>query len=150
MKDNVDLTINRKFSRNRNSSSSDLRSTIFKLTSNVTYPWVMNISRITSTLDRSNAIIFTGNKKEREFKKNEFNYMNASNCECCGANLNKKPWTRSPYLLCSKCDYSLKESVKTSYWLESRHKFVKRRSTPVDNTSTEEISVAELLFNIES
>lgn len=131
MKDNVDLTIDRKFSGNRNR---DIRSTLFKLTSNIKFPWVMNVSRITSTLDKRDSLILTGNKKEREHKKRELNYMNGTECECCGANLDKKPWSRGEYLLCSRCDYSLEDSLQKTYWLEQRSKLAKRNPNYISNT----------------
>lgn len=150
MKDNVDLTIDRKFSRPGGANRiSDLRSTLFKLTTNIKFPWAMNVPRITVTLDKSNSLVLTGNKKERANKRIELDYMHGTECECCGTKLDRKPWTRGEYLLCSRCDFSLEDSLKKTYWLEQRSRFVKINPNHVNNISTEEVSLAELVLKVE-
>lgn len=146
MKDNVDLTIDRKFSVNR---IADLRNVLFKLTNNAKFPWVMNTPRITSTLNKSNSPVLTGNKKERANKKIEIAYMNVAECERCGFKFDIKPWNRGEYLLCKSCDDYLNEEVTKSYWLEQRKRFVKINKDILLNNSREDVSLAELVLKVE-
>lgn len=151
MKDNVDLTMDRKFSRPSGANRiAGLRNVLFKLTNNAKFPWVMNVSKITTyTLYRSNSLVLTGNKKERANKKREIDYINGTECERCGAKLDRKPWTRGDYFLCSRCDFSLNDSLRKTYWLEQRSRFAKINPNYSDNISTEEISLAELVLKVE-
>ena len=76
-------------------------------------------------------------------------YINGTECERCGAKLDRKPWTRGDYFLCSRCDFSLNDSLRKTYWLEQRNRFVKINPNYSDNISTEEISLAELVLKVE-
>lgn len=117
MKRNVDLTFDRKFSSTR-FRGFDLRTTLFRETTDIKYPWIMNISKVVGFGDVHNGSVLTGNKKERLEKQRELEYRNALFCECCGERLERKPWKKGRYLLCKNCDYKLEKRIKESYWVQ--------------------------------
>ncbi|AEB77265.1 hypothetical protein [Clostridium botulinum] len=95
MKASVDLTENRDF-RDRNGEISIPQ--LFKIG---TLPWEFKgIKRILSTLNNKIELIYTGDKEERQSKKQCQQYMNE--CECCGLDLSRIPW-KNKYKLCEKC-----------------------------------------------
>lgn len=152
MKPNVDLTIDRKF-RNRNATSPvrrmSLLKSLLKAYSNERFPWAINVSRISSTLIKTNALLYTGNKKERLHKKENFEYENGTFCDCCGVRLDKKPWKKGLYLLCAECDLSLNKGHQRTYWLEEKGRFVKVRTSQSNSnasTETDVISALDLIF----
>lgn len=124
MKENVDLTLNRKFSSGRDLASVKIK--LFKAVTNIKFPWVMNTSRIKTLSDRSNSIILTGNKHDRERKQMELDYENGNECDCCGIILNRKPWSNINRL-CNRCNSSLEENSSNSYWKSLRKKKYKVR-----------------------
>lgn len=116
MKRNVDLTQNRIFSSARPTARDiglfvfrpvelgkiDSATEVIKL-----HPWAVDkFQRVHSDADlcdgNSEEIIITGNASTRAHKK----YWKAADagdmCDCCGTDLNKKPWDRH-YCLCSSC-----------------------------------------------
>ena len=119
MKPTVDLTLNRKF-RSKTSKHFNLRNTIFRATTNITFPWEMNVSRISFTIDKSKTVMLTGNKYDREEKRRALDYESGTECERCGAKLSKKPWNKGPYTLCNDCEEDLNFNKKKSYWLEQK------------------------------
>ncbi|NFV47178.1 hypothetical protein FDJ70_05740 [Clostridium botulinum] len=96
MKSNVDLTQNSDF-RNKNGEFSIAE--LFKIN---TLPWEFKgIKRILSTLSKDKKeLIYTGDKLERQSKKQCQQYMNE--CECCGLDLSQIPW-KNKYKLCEEC-----------------------------------------------
>lgn len=124
MKPTVDLTLNRKF-RSKTSRPFDLRNAIFRATTNITFPWEMNVSRISFTINRSNSVILTGSKYDRDKKRRELDYENGVECERCGIKLDRKPWSKGLYSLCSYCEEDLNSDTKKSYWLEQKNHLVK-------------------------
>ena len=120
MKDNVDLTLNKKFSLKRDLNN--IKRILFKSVTNVKFPWEINISKISFALDRNKSVILTGNKHDRKRKQMELDYENGNECDCCGIVLNRKPWSNINRL-CNRCNNSLEEdSSNSSYWKSLRRK----------------------------
>jgi ribosomal protein L37AE/L43A len=109
MKDNIDLTLNRDFRKNKEvfSISDIMFSTFAKI------PWKTMLNSITQL--RYDETFFTGNKDIRNQKKKVRTYESEEDtCECCGVKI--LPWNRV-YMLCSKCDKELEEGrYKDRFW----------------------------------
>lgn len=122
MKSNVDLTLNKDFeSKNENvtykfsKKSNTVRNlrNLLNSTFKRGYPWACN-NILSSTLNYKQ-LFFTGNKNERSRKKKEKKYE--KECDCCGADLSKRPWSNH-YKLCEKCNNWLEEDQENrSLWL---------------------------------
>jgi len=96
MKTNVDLTENRDFREKQQLGLRKKR--ILMISIGKKYPWGFKINN-----DNNDGIFLTGNKEDRKCKKDTSNYMGGISCECCGADLTKKPWITNNYGLCQKC-----------------------------------------------
>lgn len=145
MKRNVDLTSNRMFSsRNTRQIGSGLP--FLKLDTllpgkdlGTLFPWSVERFKVVRSDDElssgaNHEIIITGDASTREHKR----FWRAADagdmCDCCGTDLNRKPWDRH-YCLCSKCMSGLDITVE---------KLWKYRDDLIDN-STDRI-VLEMNF----
>ena len=64
--------------------------------------------------DRASEIILTGNASQRA-KKAYWNLADAGDmCDCCGADLKLKPWSRH-YCLCDRCTDTLEGQVRKGW-----------------------------------
>lgn len=83
------------------------------------FPWsVDRFTHIKSDSELSSGssdeIIFTGNASQRDRKRFNKQIDSGDMCDCCGADLTKKPWDRH-YCLCSSCMDNLGDTVR-KYW----------------------------------
>lgn len=104
MKNNIDLTENRIFSRDSfglwNLTITDLLKFDF--------PWNVHLTEIRSDdefdLDHQRkSIIATGNKKQRAEVQHYREMDSLDYCDCCGAKMNLIPWNRE-IGVCRKCE----------------------------------------------
>lgn len=111
MKRNIDLTIDRDFSINRNRNEI---SDIYKMFPKLKYPWtVSDMTHSVHYMDKSE-LVLTGNKTDREYKrKNTLHYKYCS--ECCEL-LPLIPWHQDVLdSCCSNCKVRY-ESMYRDYW----------------------------------
>lgn len=101
MKENVDLTLNRDFGK---------RQRIIK-----------NI-RIERTHDPKDEVVFTGNKKEREYKKfwDKDTGGRMNSCDRCGDSIKHYAWDIIESSLCRKCDDLLDTGGDSIPWRRKR------------------------------
>lgn len=96
MKRNVDLTQNRTFRDETNVL------TVLKL-----FPWddIAPWRKVTDESmlhNSSKELLFTGDCEERQIKRMAQMYDVGGICECCGKDINARPWKRV-YSLCIEC-----------------------------------------------
>ena len=110
MKRNVDLTLDRKFSRETDILNRLRRNVGLLKNRNAKYPWEFKAAnaRYYKSVVPKNPNFHTGDKATRKRKRIEESYFNGTNCECCGRDLTKKPWIKGHYLLCNKCETLMK------------------------------------------
>lgn len=114
MKRNVDLTIDRKFDKNR----INLKSIVASNKNKIDWRYIKDVSFARETR------ILTGDKKQRSKKMFKNEYDDFQYCECCGLNFQKRPYLRGKWMLCKNCDLNLEsqENIK-GYW----HRTFKRK-----------------------
>lgn len=104
MKDNVDLTQNRMFSR----PSRIPNSRLIKL-GNRKYPWDFS-SNFDNWYISQSSVIELGNKEDRE-KQKIYKRAYGNYCDCCGELMNSHPWDKE-IGICHKCeDNALKDKL---------------------------------------
>lgn len=120
MKENVDLTLNNDFSRNRGRRIDDISA--FILDKRNLHPWNsvytiihpddLNFNRAMSEL------VYTGNAEDRESKKfsAEVSEGNLVECDRCGAYLKDYPWSILEFNLCDECIDSLEYRYSKVPW----------------------------------
>ena len=107
MRSNIDLTSNQMFSGNPD------RVAVIRSVANEPFRWrsdirfVMHDAETISELER-NEVVKTGNRELREEKREWRNIDSGDSCDCCGASLIRKPWSRH-YGLCASCAKELDE-----------------------------------------
>ena len=149
MKPNVDLTVDRKFNNTEEVVSNDLsvrlRRKILASTSNIKYPWNMNVVKIVPFFGGNKSMILTGNKEERRRKQIDLDFSKIIKCECCGVRLNNKPWRKGSFRFCIDCDRNLNRE-SDSLWKVQMERFRPLRNMSGFEDSDEEISLAELVL----
>lgn len=102
MKDNVDLTQDRIFSRPMRNDGFSLRSVLRKKFHLI--PW-MNNNAVDdySGIHPQDKPIAVGNKEQREEHESIRQELSGEYCDCCGEKLTKFPWIQRKGL-CSECD----------------------------------------------
>lgn len=110
VKDNIDLTENRIFSRRQSDFAfMSLDGWLFKKLTKKNHPWELDYS----ILDRPDydQLVITGDKKQRAYVK-EGNLYNAGKfCERCGKRLDLKPWNILRGL-CESCEIDMKRDCE--------------------------------------
>lgn len=123
MKDNVDLTLNRDF-RNKDINIQSLKKTLLNKLQKFPWSFTDNMLNTTTNYDE---LFFTGNREEREKKKEYDNYKNQTSCERCGKDLSKKRWDNYNGL-CEKCISSLEKYLTPKDpWLEELYTKIRRK-----------------------
>lgn len=114
MKDNVDLTQDRIFSRPRRGNSFSLRSIFPKK------PWNNHFAADDySGVHQEDKLIAIGNKEQREEHENIRQEVSGEYCDCCGRKLTKYPWMQKQHGLCSECDEKVFADInraKKMFW----------------------------------
>lgn len=102
MKDNVDLTQDRIFSRPMRGDDFSLRNVVRKKFHLM--PWNNNdVIDDYSGIHPQDKPIVVGNKEQREEHENIRQGLSGEYCDCCGRKLTKFPWKQKRGL-CSECD----------------------------------------------
>ena len=120
MKENIDLTLNNDFSRDRSRTIDDIST--FILNKRSLYPWNGVYSIIHPddlTFSRGELeLVYTGNAEDRESKKFSAAVSEGSLVECdrCGAYLKNYPWTILEFNLCDDCIDSLEYRYSKEPW----------------------------------
>lgn len=110
MKDNVDLTLDRTFSRRRRFSP-DIRIRLTKI------PWYTDNDNIDARISYATSLILVGNKHQRESQRH-FKRMDSSDyCDCCGGRMNLHPWDKE-LGVCHKCESKMDVSKNKCPWRE--------------------------------
>ena len=138
MKNNVDLTENRLFSRNN--FFQDMALGVLKLSmfARNKFPWDLKGFRQIKSDDefdldhQRKSLIAVGDKKQRA-EVAEFRKMDSLDyCDCCGARMNSKPWDRE-IGICRKCDeYYEKQDRLKILWNRKPIGIDKRRISVFD------------------
>lgn len=133
MKNNVDLTENRLFSRNNFFQDMALGVLTLSMLTGSNFPWDTGTFRQIQSDDEFDldhqkiSLIALGNKKQRA-EVAEYRKMDSENyCDCCGARMNLKPW-HIEYGTCQKCtDYYAKQDKVKCPWKKQSIGFEERR-----------------------
>lgn len=102
MKTNVDLTASRTFSTQRREISLTKVMREFGKHFLWDYEHMKMVQADYDLSNYKNSLILCGNASERQMQRFNHALDTGDICECCGARLTEKPWTRH-YCLCSRC-----------------------------------------------
>lgn len=141
MKRNVDLTLDRKFSRERDVLNRLRRNVGLLKNRNAKYPWEFNTAnaRFRESVVPKNPNFHTGDKATRKRKKIEMSYYSDSNCDCCGRDLTRKPWIRGYYSLCNNCEEHMRKYDKYLWPQKVQEIEHKKRTKEVEIVKLEDI-----------
>lgn len=88
-----------------------------------------------------NELVLTGDAETRHMKRYCIDYeQDANMCDCCGCNINKKPWDfKKTTKLCDACEKFLEITQEKDFWDnqdvvvgEDRQGFITKRQKPWD------------------
>lgn len=130
MKRNVDLTLDRKFSRERDILNRLRRNVGVLRNRNAKYPWEFKTAnaRFRDSVVPRNPNFHTGDKATRDRKKIDALYHSELACDCCGRDFTKKPWIKGHYSLCNNCEEQMRKHDKY-LWLQKVQEIIHRKRT---------------------
>lgn len=121
MKNNIDLTEDRLFSRSRILDDMALSVLTLSMLKKGKFPWDIGEFRQIRSYDeldmehQRNSLITLGDKGKRA-EIAEYRKMDSANyCDCCGSRMNLKPWDREVGI-CHKCNNYYEKEVEKCKW----------------------------------